>query len=482
MSTRDLLRTFIVKTNPYWPFLWCNRVPYELAIRASMQAFRKYPEVRSMWVWHDQWIPALSDIDLSVVIQRGLTIEKEYAFLESFWKTFDRLRRFFPMLEVKLLSEDELPIWLSHANSGHLDLDPVFLHGVEDPALAAARSPNWRQFALSFALWVYMDVLPPCFAAPESFLRRQDVQRRVRKILRLLNPVLSEAGERCGAVEPNGIADAILALERAVAHVDSITPRDVAERGWLRGETNGREYSTAGFPACDGVRSVIRTGTGKVLILAEDGLDGAALDRLVEASRQHWPADALVVLPRSVFAYLIRSDNPYYYSRLISNRIIVFGTDPLAEVAPPGRGAFAAYTLSRIAHTLTFSRSDTVFSRSKPLSMADCEWSLNQAMAVRLLLRDDWVSPLRSEIAARWRSEFPQCGVAFDQIKRDAEAERERVAREAFFHLFRPIVCDILDQIGSRDCGRICDLRAIRGTTMDSGNSSRQVERSRTMR
>src|ERR1700722_13474288 len=131
MSSRDILRTLIVKTNPYWPFSWCNRVPYALATRALIQAFGKCPEVHSLWLWHDQWVPAMSDIDSWVVLKRGMSAEQEYDFLESFWKTFDRLRRFFPVLDAEILSEDEIPMWLPHENSWHPDLYPVLLHGVE---------------------------------------------------------------------------------------------------------------------------------------------------------------------------------------------------------------------------------------------------------------------------------------------------------------------------------------------------------------
>jgi hypothetical protein len=200
---------------------------------------------------------------------------------------------------------------------------------------------------------------------------------------------------------------------------------------------------------------VIRTGSGKVLIVTEDGLERDVLDRVIAASHRQWTAeaDAPVVLPRRVFAYLIRVNNPYFYSRLLSKRMIVFGTDPLEEIAPPGRGAFAAYTLSRIAHTLAFTRSDTVFSRSEPLSLAQCEPSLEGAMAVRLLLRDDWISPHRPEVAARWRSEFPECAVAFDQVKHLLAEGRDQTARQVFFHLFRPIARDILDRMGSARSG-----------------------------
>jgi hypothetical protein len=162
-----------------------------------------------MWLWHDQWVPAMSDIDLQVIIRRGLKADQEYSFLEYSWKMFDQLRRFFPMLEVRILIEDELPVWLSYGTSGHPGLSPVVLRGT-NAAPKASRSPLWRQVALSFVLWVYTDMLPPCFAVPDTFLRGKDIERRVRKILRLLEPILSEAGQGSGAVDPVAVAEAVL--------------------------------------------------------------------------------------------------------------------------------------------------------------------------------------------------------------------------------------------------------------------------------
>ena len=182
---------------------------------------------------------------------------------------------------------------------------------------------------------------------------------------------------------------------------------------------------------------------------------------MVEASHQHCPAgaDAPVVLPRRVFAYLIRAEDPYSYFELLSKRIIAFGADPLAEVAPPGRGAFAASILSTIPYTLTFNRNGRGFSGSRPLSLGSCKWALDRAMAVRLSLRDDWISPRRPEIAVRWRSEFPESAVVFDQVKLHAAEGRDKAAREAFFHLFRSIARDILDRVGSVNCGRAAVTR-----------------------
>ncbi len=53
------------------------------------------------------WIPAVSDIDLTVIIDGSLTELQEYNFLKSFWKKFERLKKIFPMIgEVDIMNEN----------------------------------------------------------------------------------------------------------------------------------------------------------------------------------------------------------------------------------------------------------------------------------------------------------------------------------------------------------------------------------------
>ena len=66
-----------------------------------------------------EWVPALSDIDLTIVIDDALRLDEEYAFLHSFWKAHKRLKRLFPMLgEIEIFNVSELRSFVSLGSWG----------------------------------------------------------------------------------------------------------------------------------------------------------------------------------------------------------------------------------------------------------------------------------------------------------------------------------------------------------------------------
>ena len=173
-----LLRTVVLRTNSHWPFRQCNRIPYAAALHAFAWSFQRRREIRSVYVRHGrverEWIPALSDIDLTVILQRSLSVEAEYEFLATFWRRFRRLKCVFPMLgEVEILNEGELAPWLAFSSCTPAGRHWSLLQGEEIAGLSAAGSPHWRRRALSFALWIYMGILPRSVSMPDSFLRRR---------------------------------------------------------------------------------------------------------------------------------------------------------------------------------------------------------------------------------------------------------------------------------------------------------------------
>src|SRR5437016_5956468 len=101
MKIRDIVRTAVLKTNPHWPFSSLNKTPYYLAIRIFVQACKRFPEIHSVYLraglTEGHWLPGLSDIDLTLVIDSKLTVEREFVFLRSFWKRYKFLKCFFPM-------------------------------------------------------------------------------------------------------------------------------------------------------------------------------------------------------------------------------------------------------------------------------------------------------------------------------------------------------------------------------------------------
>jgi hypothetical protein len=291
-----------------------------------------------------------------------------------------------------------------------------------------------------------MDILPPCFAVPDSFLRGKDVERRVRKILRLLKPLLIEADCDCGPIHNGTIGDAAVALERAATYLNSIEPNDELEPVALSLDAAGIVYSSEALPPMRGVRGVIETGAGKFLVLTDDGLDPLAIDRIHAMSRQRWTRkqDAIVVLPRRLFEYVIRTADPFLYIELLAQRTLVFGHDPLPEIRPPAKKDFVTRIRARIPQLFTYARSETVFSRSAPLSLSNWESSLDAAMAVRLLLHDDWIAPRRRELGKHWRARYPESAAALEEMKRYAAEGQDRMARQAFFSLLRSVLDEIV--------------------------------------
>jgi len=456
-----LVRTVVLRTNPYWPFRLCNRIPYRAAIRLFVRSFQRWPEIRSIYLRHGlvegEWIPALSDIDFTLILQRNLPVEAEYEFLETFWKRYVRLRRIFPMLgEVEILGEDEFAAWLALSSCAPTGRRWRLLHGEDNGNLSADGSPHWRRHALCIALWVYLEILPDCLSAPDSFLRRHDIRRRARKILRLLQPILAEAGEPQLPEESTSdpaemLTDVLVAFRGAVAQVTSREPPDgIVEPPEPRpAAPESCEFLPDPITGAEGIRSVVLRWDQTALFLMEDGLERRRIRGLVEKCLQGWPGlwETPILMHRCQFAYLVRHANPFYYSKLLRHRTVAFGEDPLAGIDTPSVEALAGHTLDQIANVLTFPRREELLSAAKPLRLSALVTSLNRALTAKLLFRGEDLSPVAEENALRGRSAFPESVRAFEEIEGQLAEGREEAARRAAFCLFRSLASDIAYQI-----------------------------------
>jgi hypothetical protein len=288
---RDVLRTMVLKTNPYWPFNHINRTLYCIAVQAFVHALRTRAEVRSIYLRRGLkpggWIPGLSDIDLTLIVADGLTGQQEHEFLASCSRSVRRLRSVFPMLgELDIVAEGELGLFLRHQMLSSA-LRRTLLHGRKQD-LPAAAEPAWRRRAVNSMLCIYLDYLPPCLAKPDSFLNRQDIRRRVEKTLSHLQPILNEAGHpvpECGNSSGDQVASAVQTLERAVAIVDGTESREPADPRWFPAAENRCKFDLIPNPNTEYLRSAMRTRDGMVFILA-DGLELQQIKEVFEFSRQ----------------------------------------------------------------------------------------------------------------------------------------------------------------------------------------------------
>lgn len=442
---RDLLRTFILRTNPYFPFRSWNRWPYSWAVRVARGEFGNRPEIRGLYLRHgmarDGWIPGLSDIDLSVILKAGLPEEQEFPIVDSLRARHRRLKRAFPMLgEIEILAEDDLPAWLYWTSDCPGNREWTLLEGQGSDHVTAAGSPVWRRRALHLALWVYLELLPPCVSKPDSFLRFNDAARRVNKIVRQLHPILREDGHPATEIEtpadvPALIGRAATALASAVSRVEPAM--DIRNCG----------TDTSLSQELVGVRSGI-LHDGRVILVMNNDLDGAALAKVTKQARERW-TEPVVLLPENVFRYFVCHYNPYLYGKLAGDRNILLGGDPFDGVPPPGRAEFVASTLDWVGHILAFARGAELFSSPGKHFLGDFETEIRRMMALQLLLEDDWISPDRDGIEARWRHRFPDSAQVVARIRTDAAAGRKTATRTAFT-LFRDLAAEIREPVAAR--------------------------------
>jgi predicted nucleotidyltransferase len=434
-APHQFLRKLVLKTNPYWPFTEFNRLAYDAAVRTFVRKFRGSVEISGIYVRRDSaedaWVPGLSDIDLAVILRPELSAAEEHKVLVRFWNGYLRLKRFFPIFEIKLLSEPEFPLWLALTAASHKPRSWALLHGQENRDLEADYSPRWRNRALDFALWVYLDLFPPCLAISDAYLRTEDLRRRAKKIFKLLKPILGDGGASAQQLssDPAVLTASVLqALSLAALSVAGIVPHNTAE-------TN----------------IALETRENTVFVIVDDTLPNASLVPLIRSSYTDWPAArfAPTVLTRGLLTYLVRHHDPYTYEIFRTARLL-HGADPLASIPPPDKPQIADYLRSRIDNVFAFACSAELF--AEPLSWRTLKFQMDQAMAVHLLLRDDWVAPTWPEVNAKWRGLFPDCSRAFDDVEAQVRETRFSAAREAFFYLFRPVSNSIRDAlISSKD-------------------------------
>jgi hypothetical protein len=490
-ALRQMVRTSVLKTNAYWPFGNCSRSLYTAAIQVFVRTFRDRKEVLQIYLRNGmagtEWIPALSDIDFTIIMRSGLSDEKEFDFLESFWRDYRSLRFFFPMLgEVEILDEIAVAPCLEHGSCSPQSRPWMLLHGDADDSFVSESSAGWQRRALNCAMWIYLDLYAPCLALPDSYINRQDLWRRARRILRFLQPILADEGHDGDAGEisktldltgslrgdSNGYskedlktdltATVLVALEKAVGcfPATNTDTKPWQSKGWPStasfGESSRRELS-APLPASagtngDGIKSVINWKEEQAWIILRDGLTRNEMCRVIEEYEYRRPKSQAtpIVMPARVFAHMIRDYYPFDYCHLRGQRTVVWGADLLAEIAPPDRAAFVNHTRDRIPNILRYARSEDLFPATKRLSLPLFEEEMNRALALQLLLRDDCVLPRWRDVAAQCRLAFPEYLGTLEEMKTEVGRGRHKLIRQSAFRMFRSIATRIQELLAAK--------------------------------
>ncbi len=458
-SARKLLRTLVLRTNRYFPFRYSNQWPYRLASKAAARRFGRHAGVLALYLRHSHasaaWIPGLSDIDLTMVLKRGLSLAVEFDLVDVLWSDYRSLKRYFPMLgELRILAADDLNLWLRETSESPTPRAWALLAGEPVYDSAADRSPNWRKRCLDFAMWIYLDLIPPCLAAPDSLVNHEDLRRRVRKIFRVLKPVLSEKPVvREDAFEEPRAASALalaaqcaITLERAVLLLEGGSAGNAEPARTTPSE--GARFHANPSSRLAGVRSAMKFHE-TVLLVMENGSTAEAIAAAMAAAGRYWDLPA-VPLPQSVFHYMVRKYDSYNYRELEREREVLYGADPL-DMPPPQPSDIAAFLRAHVDHELALPRSEWLFSPGQFPSADELQVAFGQIMALRLLLEKNWVSLVRRDVDAQARREYPTCCQELEEIIQMSGSDRE-IARRRTFALFVDLtkaVHDSLESLGT---------------------------------
>jgi hypothetical protein len=386
MELRDLIRICVLRSNAHRPFSSINKAPYCIAIRVFTHFCRRFQEIAAVYVRRRlvgrSWIPALSDIDLTVLIRKDLGLEREYLFLRRFWQGMQLVRKVFPMIgEVEILNEDQMEIWLKNGFEGvNFEGWQQILGNAASPVLERPVIPNCDVFqAYNFALSFYLHTFYRGLHQTRHphYLLKQDSFRILRKINKCLSAIganSTASSDKINELPPD--IDEVICL--MISSLDNGLSSIASSTNGCAGKNEGNEqdylpvdiYSSiqdsnnvSGFAALIGwehvIRSVYQTHDKRVYVILRDGIDFSTMKQCVGTI---WDAGQLgggrlIIVGEKLFQHLLQRYYPFEYAHLAEFRILLLGTDILPDIAPPGKSSFVNYLIGQVPLMIVYSYS-----------------------------------------------------------------------------------------------------------------------------
>jgi hypothetical protein len=401
---QDLLRTVVVRTNPVFPFRYLNRGPYWLAIHAFVRLCRRFPEIRGAYLRHGMaqgdWVPGLSDIDLTVTFAGGLPIEEELGFLMRFRTAHAELRPMFPMLtHVAVLNEEHLDAWTRFGIGGQEARQWKVLLG-EAPACSCDDATAAKDF-LDDAICRHFEYMLAGFFKPPTYLETRGLQRVASRVLRHASAKLPETKDPALLA-----ARVLLGIDRWIKEVEEDSPtsnlgNENQESIMIRGNVcivvPAEPFSE------ESVRETLLRLRPKLLRLRDETAGGM----------QVWLAT------RRILRYWFRVSQPRQYHDWIDARIVL-GTHVLSGIERPCEEEYVRSLLNMTSLILAFPQWETVILPSEPAWFAGAafRWQVLRGWFLRLYLETGLHWRTETETQPEIERRYPDLVREFDEIRK----------------------------------------------------------------
>ncbi len=475
MKIKNLVRIVVIKTNPYWPFSILNKLPYYAAIIVFIRVFKRFHEIKSIYLRHGlikkNWIPALSDIDLTLIINSNLKLEEEYCFLKSFWRKFYLIKKLFPMLgEIDILNDEHIKSWTKLTIRGYDSRKWKLIYGVQ--TVKRNYIVNTNRLALdSFndSLTNYIEYFLVKFYKHElpHYLVLKELKRLVFKILRnFLNTNINNNEKTIDTVKFSNKAEMLCCIIKSLEEVTHdlsppAIPTDLSrnDNKWL-GDIDfyNVAFDDQAFDLnklasySEAIEGVFFSKENNFIVL-KDGLDASIIRGCVEAIRHIFAKqDTLpIIVINNTFKYMLRIYNPYVYIGLIGKRAVPVGIDLLPDITPPEKYFFIKYMVEQTINVLTFpQRHSTIFPQSADwFSGQELESMLERSLILKLYLEKGVIKPQYNEYLTEYRKYYPHHYKKIRELKTYAYSIKNGVLSQEWFRLLKGMANDIHNAIST---------------------------------
>lgn len=405
MILRNLIRIIVLKTNSIWPFNYLNRIPYYLAIKIFIRIFSVYKEIKSIYLRHGlsekNWVPGISDIDLTIIIDGNLSKENSYLFLQVFWKKFEKVKKFFPMLgEADIINDSEIKNWTKFSIRGYESRNWKLLYGEKNVESNYSLDPNTLSMdSLNYAITTYLEYFIPKFYSDETnrFIKEKELSRLTSKIFRYAKSSLLENdlkiknnSDLYSELLCNILKKLKSSIENNVPKVSIENDVNDISQSFHDEDFNSNEINLKGISDYKNqIASFKISYTVRFIILKDDLKDEEIID-CVEAIRKNFSKLKVkpVILNKSLFEYLVRIYNPFVYSQLVGAREILLGDDLFLSIKQPDILYYKKALLEEIGNIILFPKKHSLISPLKiqPFLLNGFVSDINRILFLKLFL------------------------------------------------------------------------------------------------
>lgn len=443
---KDFIRSVVLKTNDVWPFSSLNRLPYYACIRAFLQISKDFPRIQRVYLRHglldSDWVPGISDIDLTVLFEPGKSAEEEFTFATAFWRRVEHLKRFFPMLgEIDLIDSKQISSWTRFTIRGKESTSWKLLQGsgtlqVNDTETPAGNFINSFNHAL---LYYFNFFLRRFLTVQRNSIGVTELQRICQKVMRYAKADgCFEQGQ-----DPAGMLCALMAgldkrLETFVLPAGSPIPAQIATA--LKIPPPESKALAQALSPYHSIVQAIYPGEHRSVIVLDRPIDPRELEECIWVLKRQpiISSSAMHIVTFRTFDYLLRFYDPFFYTHLMQNRALAFGNDVFKQVAAPSIGAFIRCLLNQTVTILPFPTSRSFITCNDPKWYGEHEvdsW-LERCLRLKLFLEHGLIPLIHSESVVQSRNYYQSDFNEYQKLTGN-------FSKSALFRLFRKLTLEV---------------------------------------